>query len=324
MPLVPFLSGKCLQPLVYFGVRSPESSLTEQTNPSSEKIDRISTTELLKIINQEDQGIAAAVEKEIPNIARTIDAIVERFGRGGRLFYAGAGTSGRLGVLDAAECPPTFGVASDRVRAVLAGGPDALWASQEKAEDDASAGQRDLISEGFSAGDSLVAISASGHTPYALGAAQFAKSLKAFNVSISCNPHSKLATLTDISITPIVGAEIIAGSTRMKAGTAQKIVLNMISSGVMVKMGYVLGNLMVDVQLNSEKLRQRAERIIVQISGVTTEQARTALDAASGQVRLAIVMAKHDLDVKQAKKLLTKEKNNIREALENIDLINSG
>ena len=294
---------------------SIDSLLTEQSNPSSERIDRVSTAELLNVINQEDHRIAPAVEKEIPNIARTIDAIVERFSKGGRLFYIGAGTSGRLGVLDAVECPPTFGVAPDRVRAILAGGPSAVWTSQEDAEDDACGGQRDLAAKGFSTRDILVAISASGRTPYVLRAVQFAQSLGAFSAGVSCNPQSELATLADIAITPIVGAEIITGSTRMKAGTAQKIVLNMISVGVMVRMGYVLGNLMVNVQLNNEKLRQRAERIVAQISGSTHEQAQKALGASSGRVRVAVVMAKHGFNVTQAEKALSKTGDNLWEVL---------
>ena len=302
-------------PLVYFGVPPLDSLLTEQPNPSSARIDTVSTPELLAIINREDRQVAEAVEKEIPQIARTIDAVVERFGEGGRLFYTGAGTSGRLGVLDAAECPPTFGVTPDRVQAVLAGGPEAVWTSREGAEDDAAAAEVDLTARGFCSADALVAVSASGRTPYALGAVRFAKSLGAFSAGISCNLGSELANLADVAITPVVGPEVITGSTRMKAGTAQKLVLNMISSAVMVRMGYVLGNHMVNVQLKSEKLRQRAERIVVQVSGCTPERAREVLEASGGTVRVAVVMAKRGLSAAEAQTALRKAGDNLWQLL---------
>ena len=288
-----------------------DSLLTEQPNPSSERIDSVSTTELLAIINREDRQVAEAVEKEIPHIARTIDAVVERFGEGGCLFYAGAGTSGRLGVLDAAECPPTFGVGPSRVQAVLAGGPEAVWVSREGAEDDDDAAEVDLAERGFSSADALVAVSASGRTPYALGAVRFAKSLGAFSAGISCNPRSKLAGMADVAITPVVGPEVITGSTRMKAGTAQKLVLNMISSGLMVRLGYVLGNRMVNVQLKSEKLRVRAERIVADVSGCTRERARQVIEASRGRVRLAVVMAKRGLNAAEAEAALGKAGDNL-------------
>ena len=288
-----------------------DSLLTEQPNPSSERIDSVSTTELLAIINREDRQVAEAVEKEIPHIARTIDAVVERFGEGGCLFYAGAGTSGRLGVLDAAECPPTFGVGPSRVQAVLAGGPEAVWVSREGAEDDDDAAEVDLAERGFSSADALVAVSASGRTPYALGAVRFAKSLGAFSAGISCNPRSKLAGMADVAITPVVGPEVITGSTRMKAGTAQKLVLNMISSGLMVRLGYVLGNRMVNVQLKSEKLRVRAERIVADVSGCTRERARQVIEASGGRVRLAVVMAKRGLNAAEAEAALGKAGDNL-------------
>jgi len=305
-----------LQPLVYFSVPSIDSLLTEQPNPTSEKIDRVSTTELLTIVNREDQLVATAVEKEIPNIASAIDAIVEHFQHGGRLFYLGAGTSGRLGVLDAVECPPTFGTTPDRVQAILAGGGDAMWASQEGAEDDTVAAQRDLAERELHNEDILVAISASGRTPYALEAVKFAKTLGVFTVSISCNPKSDLTALTDIAITPVVGPEIITGSTRMKAGTAQKLVLNMISSSVMVRMGYVVGNLMVNVQLTNEKLRRRAERIVAEVSDSTHERARKALHESGGRVRVAIVMAKKDLNAIKAEKTLSDVGDNLWKAIQ--------
>ena len=294
-----------------------DSLLTEQSNPASERIDSVSTSELLAIINREDHRIADAVEKEIPPIARTIDAVVERFGEGGRLFYAGAGTSGRLGVLDAAECPPTFGVAPDRVQAVLAGGPEAVWASREGAEDDEAAAEIDLAARGFSAADALVAVSASGCTPYALGAVRFAKSLGAFSAAVSCNSGSELAALADVAITPIVGPEVITGSTRMKAGTAQKLVLNMISSGVMTRMGYVLGNRMVNVQIKSEKLRERAEKIVADVSGCTRERARQVLEASGGRVRVAVVRAKRGWSADEAETALREAGDNLGRVMGN-------
>ena len=292
-----------------------DSLLTEQPNPSSEGIDRVSLPQLLALINREDRRVAAAVEREIPSIARAVDAVVDRFRKGGRLFYAGAGTSGRLGVLDAVECPPTFGVPPDRVQAVLAGGPDAVWASQEGAEDKAAAAAADLAAKGLSAADALVAVSASGRTPYALGAARFAKSLGAFHACISCNPGSELARLADVAITPLVGPEVIAGSTRMKSGTAQKLVLNMISTAVMVRMGYVHGNRMVNVQLKSEKLHRRAESMVAELSGRPREQAKEALAASGGRVRVAVVMAKGGLSAAEAEQALDEAGEDLREIL---------
>jgi len=297
-------------------VPSLDSLLTEQPNPTSKKIDRVSTTELLTIVNREDQLVATAVEKEIPSIASAIDAVVEHFQHGGRLFYIGAGTSGRLGVLDAVECPPTFGIASDRVQAILAGGCDAMWISQEDTEDDVIAAQRDLAERRLHKEDVLVAISASGRTPYTLGAVKFATTLDVFTVGISCNPKSDLAALTDVAITPVVGPEIITGSTRMKAGTAQKLVLNMISSGVMVRMGYVAGNSMVNVQLTNEKLRRRAERIVAEVSGSTYERARKVLNESDGRVPIAIVMAKKGLSTTKAEKTLSDAGDDLWKAIQ--------
>ena len=272
-----------------------EQLLSEEKNRASERIDRVSTVELLQIINREDQTVADAVSQEIPRIAAAVDAIVERFRQSGRLFYLGAGTSGRLGVLDAAECPPTFGTPAERVQGLLAGGEAAIFRASEGSEDDPKAGQADLEARGFGPKDALVGITASGRTPYVLGAVAYARSLGALTVGLSCNPESQLSRTVDLAITPVVGPEVIAGSTRMKAGSAQKLVLNMISTAVMVKMGYVLGNLMVKLQLKSEKLIARGRRIVAEVAGCDDDVAARALAQADHDVRVAILMAKFGL-----------------------------
>ena len=267
-----------------------EKLLTEQRNPASAEIDTLPTEEVLRIVNAEDHRVAAAVEREIPAIARAVDAIVEAFQRGGRLFYIGAGTSGRLGVLDASECPPTFSVPPEMVQGIIAGGPAALSRATEATEDDPAMGARDLMDRGFTARDVLVGIAASGRTPYVLGAVEEAKRLGAVTVGIGCTPDSELARAAAVAITPLVGPEVIAGSTRMKAGTAQKLVLNMLTTGAFIRMGYVYGNLMVNVQPKNAKLTDRARRIVAQAAGITCERAGELLEAAGNSVRVAIVM----------------------------------
>ena len=269
-----------------------EKLLTEQRNPASAAIDTLPTEEVLRIVNAEDHKVAAAVEREVPAIARAVDAVVEAFQRGGRLFYIGAGTSGRLGVLDASECPPTFSVPPEMVQGIIAGGPAALSRATEVTEDDPAMGARDLTERGFTARDVLVGIAASGRTPYVLGAIAEARRLGAVTVGISCTPDSELARAAAIAITPLVGPEVIAGSTRMKAGTAQKLVLNMLTTGAFIRLGYVYGNLMVNVQPKNAKLADRARRIVAQAAGVTCERAGELLDAAGNNVRVAIVMGK--------------------------------
>ncbi len=224
-----------------------EQLLTEQPNPASASIDALPTEQVLRIINSEDQKVACAVQAEIPAIARAVDAVVAAFQRGGRLFYIGAGTSGRLGVLDASECPPTFSVPPDMVQGIIAGGESALSSATETTEDDPAIGRRDLTARGFTAGDVLVGIAASGRTPYVLGAVAEARRLGAVTVGVSCTPNSELSRAVEIAITPLVGPEVLAGSTRLKSGTAQKLVLNMLSTGAFIRMGYVYGNLMVNV-----------------------------------------------------------------------------
>jgi N-acetylmuramic acid 6-phosphate etherase len=262
--------------------------LTEQPNPATARIDNLPTLEMLRVINAEDRKIAEAVAAELPNIARAVDGIVEAFGRGGRLFYIGAGTSGRLGVLDAAECPPTFNVPPDLVQGIIAGGDSALSRATETTEDDPAIGVRDLHTRGLRAADVLCGIAASGRTPYVLGAIDEANRLGALSIGISCTPDSALARRVKIAITPLPGPEVIAGSTRLKAGTATKLVLNMLTTGAFIRRGYVWSNLMVNVQPKNSKLLDRAKRVIGAATGVSYEEAGRMLAAADNNVRAAI------------------------------------
>jgi N-acetylmuramic acid 6-phosphate etherase len=271
--------------------------MTEGRNPASEHLDELSTLEMLKVINDEDATVAGAVRAELGNVARAVDAIVERFGRvsegrGGRLFYIGAGTSGRLGVLDASECPPTFSVSAELVQGLIAGGDGALRLSSEHSEDSREEGARDLAEAGFLEGDTLVGIAASGRTPYVLGAMEYAKGLGALTVGLSCVPGSLVARAAEIAITLATGAEVLTGSTRMKAGTATKMVLNMLSTGVMVRTGATFGNLMVNVRPTNAKLVDRAERIIAEAAGCDAGRAARLLAESGNDVKVAIVMGK--------------------------------
>jgi len=288
--------------------------LTEAPNLSSSAIDVLPTREMLRVINAADREIADAVEEEIPHIAAAVDRIVERLEQGGRLFYVGAGTSGRLGVLDASECPPTFSTPPELVQGIIAGGDRALRQSIEKAEDDSEQGRRDLEEKAFHKGDVLVGIAASGRTPYVLGAVQYARSLGALTVGLSCTPNSEISRAAEIAITPIPGPEIVTGSTRMRAGTATKLVLNMLSTGVMIRMGYVYGNLMVNVQPTNSKLTDRARRIVATIAGVSYDEASRLL-AEAGSVRTAILMHKRKLSRGEAEARLTAAKGRLRAAL---------
>jgi len=279
---------------VYAGLMAEklDQLLTEQVNPASEGIDRRSTADILRIINEGDAEVAPAVARQIPQIARAVEAIVDALRAGGRVFYIGAGTSGRLGVLDAAECPPTFGVSPELFQGVMAGGEAALAHATEASEDDPGRGARDLNDRGFGKCDVLVGIAASGRTPYVLGAVAAARGCGAVTVGISCTPGSELANSVDIAITPLPGPEIIAGSTRMKAGTATKLVLNMLSTTTMIRLGHVYGNRMVNVNPSNTKLRDRAIRIVAEMAGVSPESAGKALDEAGGNVRAAIQKAR--------------------------------
>lgn len=270
--------------------------ITEQRNPASEDLSRLTTRALVGLMNAEDSYVAEAVGEVLDDVAAAVDLAVARLGAGGRLFYLGAGTSGRLGVLDASECPPTFGVPPDLVQAVIAGGPEAVFAARENAEDDEGAAAADLSARGFSAGDVLVGLSASGVTAYVLGAIKYASDLGASTVGVSCNPEAPLRELCQVFIAAVVGPEILAGSTRLKCGTAQKMILNMISTATMVRLERVLGNLMIDVRPTSAKLRQRAVGIIQQLTGVSEGEAERALEASAGNVRKAILALGGEID----------------------------
>lgn len=269
--------------------------LTEARNPATEHLDELPTLAMLQVINDEDAKVAGAVRAELPQIARAIDEIAARFGRGGRLFYIGAGTSGRLGVLDASECPPTFSVPADLVQGLIAGGDSALRLSSEHSEDSPEEGARDLAAAGFAKDDTLVGIAASGRTPYVLGALAHAKKLGALTVGLTCVPGSAISQAVDISISPATGPEVLTGSTRLKAGSATKLVLNMISTGVMVRTGATFGNLMVNVRPTNAKLVDRAHRIIAAATGCDMERAAKLLEEAGEDVKTAIVMQRLSL-----------------------------
>ncbi len=292
-----------------------EKLLTEQANPASAHIDALPTEEILRIINAEDRKVAEAVGGEIAHIAMAVDVIVDRILKGGRLFYIGAGSSGRLGVLDASECPPTFNVPPEMVQGVIAGGERALTQAVEAVEDDPLLGAHDLAGRGFSAGDVLVGVAASGRTPYVLGAVRAARELGAVTIGISCTPDSELARVVEIPITPLAGPEILAGSTRLKAGTAAKLVLNMLSTAAMIRLGHVYGNLMVNVQPHSSKLRDRARRIIAQATGLDKERAAELLDQAGGEVKTAIVMGRLGISREQAGRRLKNTAGRVSSAL---------
>ena len=289
--------------------------ITEQRNPNSMQLDSLSAQELVALINREDQQVALAVEKCLPQITSAVEKIVAAFERGGRLVYVGAGTSGRLGVLDASECPPTYGVKPEMVVGLIAGGDYALRHPIEGAEDNVQQGQADLEEIDFSARDVLVGIAASGRTPYVLGALNYAKQLGATTVSIASNPNSKMAEVADIAIETVVGPEVLTGSSRMKSGTAQKLVLNMLTTASMVLIGKCYQNLMVDVQASNEKLKARALKIVMEATECDNETAANVLAKANGQVKLAILMQLSGLDALEAQSLLDKSNGKLRQAL---------
>jgi N-acetylmuramic acid 6-phosphate etherase len=288
--------------------------LTEARNPATANLDQLETLDLLRTMHTADRDVLTAVDRELPHIAQAVDAIVARLDNGGRLFYLGAGTSGRLGVLDASECPPTYNTPPELVQGLIAGGDVALRRSVERAEDDATQGKRDLQAQNFSAKDALVGIAASGRTPYVLGGIDYARKLGAATIGLSCVPGSQLAQRAEIAITPAVGAEVVTGSTRMKAGTATKLVLNMLSTASLVRLGYVYGNLMVNVQPTNVKLRDRAARIIATLTSLPHDQATALLDQA-GSVKTAIVMQRLKLSRADAEKKLAQAKGRLHTAL---------
>jgi N-acetylmuramic acid 6-phosphate etherase len=290
--------------------------LTEERNSASQDFDLLSTEKMLQVINQEDRQVSFAVQQEIPQIAKVIDLAAEALKAGGRLIYVGAGTSGRLGVLDATECPPTFNVSPSLIQGVIAGGMRALHQALEAAEDDEKAGAAALQRKKVSRRDVVVGIAASGTTPFTLGAMRHGKKAGARIISITCNPRSEMAALAEVSIAPLVGPEVITGSTRMKAGTAQKLVTNMISTGIMVKLGHVYSNLMINVRMRNRKLRERGRKIVMAIAGVDSKKAGRALVQASGDLKVAIVMLKKKESAKSALECLTEAGMDLRTALE--------
>lgn len=269
---------------------------TEQLNPNTTEIDQLPTLAALRVINAEDQQVAVAVARVLPAVAQAVDGIVERLARGGRLFYVGTGTSGRLGVLDASECPPTFGVAPELVQGIIAGGYEACYKAVEASEDDVAAGAADLQARNVTSADVVVGIAASGRTPYTIGAVRYARSIGALTICITCNENTEIARTVEIPIEPIPGPEVIAGSTRLKSGTAQKLVLNMLSTMAMVRLGYVRGNRMSNVQTRNQKLRERAVGILSAECGLTETEARAALAAADWQLPVALVMQQAGVD----------------------------
>lgn len=291
---------------------------SEQRNSASLNLDQLSTLEIVQLMNQEDQKVALAVNDQLAQIAQAVEVIVSAFQQGGHLIYQGAGTSGRLGVLDASECPPTFGVPFGQVIGLIAGGDRAIRKAVENAEDNREAGKADLMQIQLSDKDVVVGLAVSGRTPYVLGGLAYAKSLGAKTVAISCNAHSEMAEIADIAITPIVGAEVLTGSSRLKAGTAQKMVLNMLSTASMVLMGKCYQNLMVDVQATNEKLRHRAVNIVMQATECDCDTAKHYLSLADNQAKLAIMMILGNLDKAQASALLTQSQGKLGQAVQKL------
>jgi N-acetylmuramic acid 6-phosphate etherase len=304
---------------------------TERYNPRWRKLDRLSTRDLLNLINREDQIVPRAVERELAAVSRAVDCIVEAIQHGGRLIYVGAGTSGRLAALDAAECPPTFGVSPRLVQAVIAGGRRALTSAAENAEDSALQGGKDLLAKDISATDVVAGVSASGSTPYVLGALRLAKKRGARTIAITVNRNSPASRIARITIAPHTGPEVIAGSTRMKAGTAQKLILNMLTTAAMIRLGHVYNNWMVDLNMTNEKLRSRGLRILQEATGVTEAKARRAL-AGSGNLRVALVMLQTGLSVGEARRRLKQNAGDLHlatsghrpESINNVRASNAG
>ncbi|MFL6255239.1 MAG: N-acetylmuramic acid 6-phosphate etherase [Pyrinomonadaceae bacterium] len=284
--------------------RQTELPLTEQENPRTRELSSLPTVDVLRLMNEEDAGVAAAVAHVLPDVERAVEEIVKRLRSGGRLFYVGTGTSGRLGVLDASECPPTFGVPAELVQGIIAGGYEALHRATEASEDDREAGARDAEARGVTGKDALVGIAASGRTPYTIGAVEFARDLGAFTAALTCVPGSPITGAAEVSIVPVVGPEVVAGSTRLKAGTAQKLVLNMLSTATMVRLGYVTGNRMTNMRPSNVKLRARSERILAAETGLDEDAARETLTTANGDLRVALVMSKTGRGVEESKRAL--------------------
>ncbi len=292
--------------------------ITEQDNARSVNLSSLPVADIVSLMNAEDAQVAAAVAEVLPQVIKAVVGIVERLRAEGRLFYIGTGTSGRLGVLDATECPPTFGVSPELVQAVIAGGYEACYRAVEASEDDPDAAKHDLLERGFGKNDALVGIAASGRTPYTVGAVAYARSLGAFTAAITCVPNSPITQVAEVSIVPVVGPEVLTGSTRLKAGTAQKMVLNMISTATLVQLGFVSGNRMSNIRASNSKLRQRAIRVIMAETDLSERAASMALDAADGDTTLALVMARTGSDEKTARGALSESKGVVQEAIKRI------
>lgn len=292
-----------------------EKLTTEGRNPASEGIDRLTTLEIVRLMNQEDAKVPVAVAEQAETISQAVDQIADRLRAGGRLIYVGAGTSGRLGVLDAAECPPTFNTRPEQVVGIIAGGARALTRAVEGAEDHPEHGVRDLQEAQLKASDCVVGIATSGRTPYVLAALEYAQSQGALTIGISCNRDSELARVSQLMITPVVGPEVISGSTRLKAGTATKLVLNTLTTGAMVRLGKTYGNLMVDLRATNQKLRLRSNRIVRELTGVEEAQAQELLDRCDGEVKTAIVVGRIGVDPDEARRRLRDAGGQLRQAL---------
>ncbi|KAF0995302.1 N-acetylmuramic acid 6-phosphate etherase [Geobacillus sp. TFV-3] len=293
-----------------------ERLTTEQSNEKTKCLDEMTVKEILQVMNEEDQTVAAAVAKQLDSIEKLVQIVIAAFQRGGRLIYVGAGTSGRLGLLDAVECPPTFGVDSKMVQAVIAGGWEAMVNAAEGAEDDEETAVHDLEALGLTENDVVVGIAASGRTPYVVGALRYAKQVGAATGSIACNQGAKISQYADAPVEIETGPEVLTGSTRLKAGTAQKMVLNMISTASMVSIGKVYGNWMIDVQATNEKLKERAKRILMEATGVSAEEASLYYEQANGEVKTAIVMILVGCSYEEAKARLQKAGGFVRKALD--------
>jgi N-acetylmuramic acid 6-phosphate etherase len=294
--------------------------VTEQSNPRSQNLSSMSTREIVGLMNEEDALVAEAVARVLDHVVMAVDQIVARLNSGGRLFYIGTGTSGRLGVLDASECPPTFGVSPELVQGVIAGGYDACHRAVEASEDDAGASKVDLNARGFNQKDALVGIAASGRTPYTIGAIEYGRSLGAFTVALTCVPDSPITRIAEVSIVPDVGPEVVTGSSRLKAGTAQKMVLNMLSTATMVRLGYVSGNRMSNVQAKNSKLRERALRILMQETGLSDDEATRVFDEAGSNLSTALVMSKAKSTRAEADEALKIANGKVEEAVKALNV----
>lgn len=289
--------------------------VTERTNPRTHRIDRLPTRDVLELLHQENARVATAIRRVLPQISKAVDAIVEAWGQGRRLFYVGAGTSGRLGVLDAVECPPTFQVSTRRVQAILAGGNRAMFRSVEGAEDSPEDGARDLARKQVRTGDVVVVLSASGNTPYALGALRLANQRGARTIAVTVNPDSPAARQAKIAICPVTGPEAIAGSTRLKAGTAQKVVLNLLSTAAFIRLGHVYRNLMVNVQMSNRKLRQRGRRVLQEVLGCSLQQAEQLIRQSDGNLKVALVIGRLGCSRREAEQRLALFNGHVARAL---------